>query len=240
MSDVRQYFDRGADEFAANYGRADDFAERVRVWRRAIDAALDSLGYAPCLDAGCGEGTLGRIVAARGVPTLGIDQSEAMLALAVRRAQAANLGNARFERETVPLSGEFLSRHREAFGLIVCSSVLEYVADWQRALQQFGAMLRIGGELILSVPNRRSIYRLGERLWRPFVRESSYLRYQQHQFDPNALCDHLRTLGFDIVHAEYFALPWQHFTARLCGAQRSSRLATLYLVRARKRGKPAS
>jgi len=240
VSAVRQYFDRSADEFAANYARADDFAERVRVWRRAIDAALDSLGHAPCLDAGCGEGTLGRIVAGRGVPTLGIDQSDAMLALAVRRAQAANLPNVRFERETVPLSGDFVSRHRGAFGLVVCSSVLEYVADWQCALQQFGAMLRDGGEVILSVPNRRSIYRLGERLWRPFVRESSYLRYQQHQFDPSALCEHLRALGFDVVHAEYFALPWQRFTARFCGARRSPRLATLYLVRARKRGGPAS
>jgi 2-polyprenyl-3-methyl-5-hydroxy-6-metoxy-1,4-benzoquinol methylase len=234
---VRDYFNRTAVKFSANYVHADDFDERRRVWSRYIDQALTHLGADPlCLDVGCGDGALSRMVAERGVRTIGIDQSNIMLALAKHRAEQARLSQTLEHVEgSVPFQRHLYDRFEGRVGLILCSSVLEYVEDYQRVLRQFHGLLERGGWLLVSVPNRESIYRFGERMRKRFaLAGGSYLEYQRSQFVAEGFKSTLRGLGFEVLRDEYFALPLHRHSARFFGQRRSKWLATLYLVALRK------
>jgi 2-polyprenyl-6-hydroxyphenyl methylase/3-demethylubiquinone-9 3-methyltransferase len=231
--DTRQYFDRTAEAFSAKYAASPSFEERRRVWNRCIDMSLGALdGGALCLDVGCGDGSLSRSIVARGYRTVGIDQSTSMLSLARRRARSEGIAdNAEYVEGTVPLSPEVVDRFRGKAGLILCSSVLEYVDDYNGVLQQFNAMLCCGGRMIVSVPNRESMYRGVERLIRRVLpTRDSYLRHQRHQFRAGAFKAQLTEMSHGVVHEEYFALPLHGFTEHLLGGYRGRRLATLYVV----------
>jgi 2-polyprenyl-6-hydroxyphenyl methylase/3-demethylubiquinone-9 3-methyltransferase len=70
---------------------------------------------------------------------------------------------------------------------ILCSSVLEYASDPNACLAEFARVLRSGGALLVSVPNRHSIirrsqaawHRLGGWLGQTWVR---YLNYSCNQY----------------------------------------------------------
>jgi 2-polyprenyl-3-methyl-5-hydroxy-6-metoxy-1,4-benzoquinol methylase len=231
--DVREYFNRTAVRFSANYVHADEFDERRRVWKRHIDEALTQLGSDTlCLDVGCGDGALGRMVAQRGVRTIGIDQSKMMIALAQHRAQQARLSQQlEYVEGSVPFASDLYGRFEGRVGLILCSSVLEYVDDYERVLRQLHGLLEHGGWLVVSVPNRESIYRFGERVRKRFaLTGGSYLQYQRSQFVAVDFKSTLTGLGFRVLRDEYFALPLHRHSARLVGQRRSRWLATLYLV----------
>ncbi len=230
---VREYFNRTAASFSANYRHADEFEERRLVWRRHIDEALNHLGSDTlCLDVGCGDGALSRMVAERGVRTIGIDQSSEMLALARRFAEQTRLAQwLEFVEGSVPFQRDLYDRFEGQVGAILCSSVLEYVDDHQRVLRKFHELLEPGGWLIVSVPNRESIYRLGERIRkRMALVGDSYLRHQRSQFSAGSFKSTLQGLGFQVRADEYFALPLHRHSSRVLGRCRSKRLATLYLV----------
>ncbi|HTN42237.1 MAG TPA: methyltransferase domain-containing protein [Nitrospiria bacterium] len=228
---VRDYFDRVADHFAANYRKEDAFEERRRIWHCMIEENLSRLKDGGlCFDMGCGDGSLSRPVVALGYQTIGIDQSENMLALARRQCEG-NGPVPSYIQASLPLPQDLLEKYRDTAGLILCSSLLEYLDDYERALMQFHGILRKGGRLILSVPNKDALYRMGERVLR-FVLTSrnSYLKYQRHQFRPASLRSTMGRLGYTLVHEQYFALPIQRYSSKLFGNFRGRRLATLYLL----------
>jgi 2-polyprenyl-3-methyl-5-hydroxy-6-metoxy-1,4-benzoquinol methylase len=234
---VREYFNRTALKFSANYGRGDEFDERRRVWGRCIDKALARLGdQTLCLDVGCGDGSLSRAIAARGVRTIGIDQSRMMLALAKHRAQHDGVSEyVDYQETSVPFRPAFCDQYDGRVGLILCSSVLEYIDDYRRVVEQFYGLLEPGGWLVVSVPNRDSIYRLCERVRKRLVLDgNSYLQHQRSQFRAGDFRSLLAEFGFRVAHDEYFALPLHKYSSRIVGERRSRWLATLYLVAARK------
>ncbi len=227
------FFDRTAVRFSANYRKGEDFEERRRIWGRLTEESRHCLsGGALCLDIGCGDGSLSRPVAALGYPTVGIDQSGEMLALARRKAEEEGFSpHADYVRGSLPLSPELVDLYREKAGLVLCSSVLEYVDEYERVLSQAHEMLKTGGRLIVSVPNRDSLYRMGERILRSVLaRRDSYVKYQRHQFYAGSFKSLMTRLGYRIIHEEYFALPFQKYSSRIFGGYRGRRLATLYLL----------
>ena len=135
------------------------------------------------LDAGCGTGTLSRWLAERGCDVLGVDAASSMIEAATQFAQtSAHVDTLKFARvETIgrlPLEDDSMDG-------VLCSSVLEYVDDPRACLAEFARVLRSGGLLLVSVPNRNSLirqaqvacYRLGARIgqnWLPFVRHSRH------------------------------------------------------------------
>ena len=230
---TKEYFDRVAVPFSRNYARDAAFLERKTIWERAVRENLSRLADdALCLDMGCGDGTLGRMVAARGFKTIGFDQSGQMLALARQRSQAAGLTTRTdYIEASLPLPQPMMDRYRGGAGLILCSSVLEYIDAYEDVLTQFAQLLRPGGRLIVSVPNEHSLYRLGARLFgRMLAPADSYLRYQRHRFYPQEFKASLSRLGYLPVREEYFSLPFQAHSRRLLGAHRGKRTATLYLL----------
>ena len=237
METTREYFDRIAVPFNRNYLQSYAFHERREVWSRLIKANLQRLGGgALCMDMGCGDGILGRIVAAQGHRVIGVDQSEEMLVLARRYAREEGVAAfAEYTHAKLPLQREFLERYGGSAGLILCSSVLEYIEEADQVLEQFRGLLRGNGRLIVSIPNGHSLYRLGERAFgRILASRDSYLRHQRQMFYPDSFKARIRDLGLRTVGEEYFSLPYLGRGSSLFGSYRSKRLATLYLLIAEK------
>ncbi len=237
MSDTTAYFDRTAEQFSANYRGAPEFEERLAVWRAMIDAVLNErVSDHPCLDLGCGDGTLSLLVAARGVRTVGFDQSPAMLALA--RSHAVEQGvseRVEFIRASLPLAPDVERACVDTAGLIVCSSVLEYLDDPDGALRQCARLLKPGGTLLLSVPNWGSVYRNCESMVQQLVpARDSYVRYQRNQCRPDDIARVLGRAGVRVVQEQRFALPFQRLSGPIFGGYRGRWLATMVLLRAQR------
>ncbi|TKB73750.1 MAG: class I SAM-dependent methyltransferase [Nitrospira sp.] len=238
---VEEHFNQAAEQFGQNYQAKADFHERQRIWQRVIGESLDRLADGGiCLDLGCGDGTLSRSVAAKGFQTVGIDQSDKMLSLARRRADEAGVGQwGTYLHASLPLPVELETCYKGKAGLILCSSVLEYVMDYEQVLAQFFRLLKPGGRLILSVPNRSSVYRIMQRICRLLLPlRSSYLRHQRHQFNASDLEVLLEHLGYRISRRTFFALPLQRVSEKAFGRYRGQLLATMVLVVAEKPAPP--
>lgn len=144
---VTDHFNRMAPTFVTNYSISPDFKERLEVWRRAIENSMAQMpGKSVCLDMGCGDGSISRQVAARGIRTIGFDQSNTMLELARRRAVEEGVeSRSEYALASLPLSEELMKTYKSSAGLIICSSVMEYVDDYETALRQFHSLLKPGG-----------------------------------------------------------------------------------------------
>jgi 2-polyprenyl-6-hydroxyphenyl methylase/3-demethylubiquinone-9 3-methyltransferase len=236
---VTAYFNRTAPTFISRYSDSPAFKERLKVWQCAIEKSLaHPPGISLCLDMGCGDGSISRQVAARGIRTIGLDQSEAMLALARQRAVDEKLGaQTDYILASLPLSDELTKRFENSAGLIICSSVMEYVDDYEKTLRQFHTILKPGGILLLSLANRLSVYRIFERTLRRFLLlQDSYLQHQRHQFDRSRVKPLLAAFGYRVLEEEFFALPLQTLTEKVFRGYRGQWLATMFLVTAQKNG----
>jgi len=109
---------------------------------------LSSLpGRSKILDIGCGEGDFIKYAADRGYQVWGTDFSEEMIALAKKNAPQAKFFAGTFE--------EFLRQHpQEKFNGAVIFEVLEHLSDPLSTLREVKKILKPGGRVIVSVPNR--------------------------------------------------------------------------------------
>jgi ubiquinone/menaquinone biosynthesis C-methylase UbiE len=183
------------------------------------------------LDAGCGTGTLSRCLAARGCRVLGVDASPEMIAAAKHFTESdRKFSQLRFERiETV----DRLAMGDRCFDGLLCSSVLEYVADPKACLAEFARVLKPGGVLLVSMPNRHSLVRqlqvrchqLGSILG---ARWMKFLDYSRQQFSRCEFQELLAQAGFALEKALPFGSPLPSL------AQRSRYWGSLLMFMARK------
>lgn len=229
MTDSKDYFNRHADVFSAQYSTdRPDFVERVAVWSQAIDRYLKP--EMPVIDLGCGDGTLSRIVAQSGNECVGIDQSPKMIELARALAQKQGLSPLlHYEIATLPyLNNRDIGR----FGLLLCSSVLEYVSALEPVVQSFSKLARPDAILLVSFPNRSALYRRYERLKRILpMRRNDYLKYQQHTLNEHEAKVLLQKCGFITEEVHYYGRPPMPFLFEH-GSDRDTK--TLFLVVARR------
>jgi 2-polyprenyl-3-methyl-5-hydroxy-6-metoxy-1,4-benzoquinol methylase len=183
------------------------------------------------LDAGCGTGALSRWLVARGCGVLGVDASREMVGAANQSAQLQNFSERLdFVRIT---SVAHLALDDGAVDGVLCSSVLEYVPDPSACLAEFARVLKPGGLLVVSVPNRNSLVRrmqlachyFGGRLGQSWCK---FLDYSRHQYSSREFAWLLARSGF----AGRKLVPFGGPLPRL--AQRSSLWAPLLMFVAQK------
>lgn len=154
---VHAHFDRVSTEWGARYNRQprrmsdlDLLLRRQNVHRLLRPLLAGRQASLRVLDVGCGSGNVLEGLDRDGLSVLGVDRVPAMLSHAARTHPADRFIVADATRLPIPDS---------SVDLITCLGVLEYVPDYEAVLASFFDKLRPGGHLIVSFPNRRSLFR---------------------------------------------------------------------------------
>ena len=121
---------------------------------RAVGSALGSVRGARWLDAGCGEGRLARVLAARGADVLGVDIAAPLVAEARRRALLVDpaAARARMRFATADLKARGLVKAGSLDG-VLCALALMHVARIQPVLKAWARALAPGGRLLVLLPH---------------------------------------------------------------------------------------
>jgi 2-polyprenyl-6-hydroxyphenyl methylase/3-demethylubiquinone-9 3-methyltransferase len=105
------------------------------------------------LDVGCGGGILSEAMARAGALVLGIDLSQAVLDVAELHALESKVS---LEYRLTPV--EELAHERPAsFDLVTCMEMLEHVPDPASSLRALAALVKPGGDVIVSTINRNPL-----------------------------------------------------------------------------------
>jgi 2-polyprenyl-6-hydroxyphenyl methylase/3-demethylubiquinone-9 3-methyltransferase len=121
---------------------------RLQYVERAV-ALLDK----PVLDVGCGGGILSESMARAGARVLGIDLSQAVLDVAELHALEGKV-----PVEYRAIAAEDLAQERPAaFDLVTCMEMLEHVPDPAASVKALAALVKPGGDVIVSTINRNPL-----------------------------------------------------------------------------------
>ena len=121
---------------------------RLRYVQRAVE-----LKGAAALDVGCGGGILSEAMARAGARVLGIDLSQAVLDVAELHALAGKI-----EVEYKSIAAEQLAMQQPAaFDLVTCMELLEHVPDPAAAVAALAALVKPGGDVVVSTLNRKPL-----------------------------------------------------------------------------------
>jgi 2-polyprenyl-6-hydroxyphenyl methylase/3-demethylubiquinone-9 3-methyltransferase len=116
---------------------------------RYVDRAAPLAGRT-VLDVGCGGGILSEAMARGGARVLGIDLTPALLEVA-----ALHAGEAEVSLEYRAVAAEDLAAERPAaFDLVTCMEMLEHVPDPAAVVRALAALVKPGGDVIVSTLNR--------------------------------------------------------------------------------------
>ncbi len=154
---VQAHFDAISRDWAARYEcpprrmSDSDLQLRRETARRWLQECLAAAPQPQnVLDVGCGPGQTLDGFSRRQLHVHGIDVSPGMIAVASRRhpEDEYHVGDA----ATLPFA-------KASMDVVLCLGVLEYVPDPGTVLEAVHGVLRPGGRLIVSFPNRRSALR---------------------------------------------------------------------------------
>jgi SAM-dependent methyltransferase len=190
-SEVEDFFDDQAECWPDLYLDDPRFQRRFGLVTSMIQSELTGRDPGFALDAGCASGVFSAYLAELGWTVEALDSSARMLDRADAyledrlgpRRHAVSLWKLRIEEVPFPA---------DSFDAVLCLSTLEYVEDDVDALRLLVRLLKVGGLLVISVPNRRSVVRLVERALRrsrvalghTVPPEAAYLGFQRHQYTP--------------------------------------------------------
>lgn len=230
------YFDEMAGAYASWTQTAGNFGERRELFAQRIRACHQSRPSDICLDLGCGNGELTLLAAQLGFQATGFDGSSKMIELAA--GGAGDRGNVAFRRARLPLPEALIEELRATAGLVIASSVIEYLDADAIFLAQCAALLKPGGRALISFPNASSPWRRLERLIGargPF--SGTVVEVQRRHYrlaDVEALA---AGAGLTVQGAHRFGLPLSRILGRVM-KRPPGWLATLMLVELRRPDQP--
>ncbi|MEW6333850.1 MAG: methyltransferase domain-containing protein [Thermodesulfobacteriota bacterium] len=161
---VRRHFDRESTDWSDRYDRQPgslsqlDVSVRLAVASRMAASVDPSLSpRALVLDLGCGTGEGTSRIYREGMTVIAADLSVEMVRNAVRRFPV--LQGCVADATELPFESE-------RFDMVQSLGMLEYVGPYRGALRELRRVLKTGGTLVISVPNRHSVFRHLHRLER--------------------------------------------------------------------------
>jgi 2-polyprenyl-3-methyl-5-hydroxy-6-metoxy-1,4-benzoquinol methylase len=211
-------------EFDARYSQDANFIERAVRWKALIDLYVGP--GTRVYDLGCGPGHFSFYAAGKGAIVTALDGAAGMIQQGELKLSAhpeREHLHIRFLKEALPLK----SPERFAQGdVVLCSSVFEYIADRESMVQTFRKLLKPGGILILSVPNRQSVYRVAEKAAFRLTGKPAYLAHVHQQLSRQELETFFSGHGFRMLSSGYFAsrYPLSPLIRMLMGEQRTGNL----------------
>jgi 2-polyprenyl-3-methyl-5-hydroxy-6-metoxy-1,4-benzoquinol methylase len=198
-----EFFDTEAAEWSERYSRDPRFRRRFERITGLLDKVIPAVpGRA--LDVGCGEGIFSRYLARKGWNITAIDASPDMIEEARNYELQITNYELKGEIDFQNSSLESFDEVPNAFDVILSLSSLEYIEDDEAAIQKFHQLLKPGGLLVVSVPNKAGMLRKLEGVVfgirtitkdRLFGGRGDYLKFQKRQYTPFELDILVRQLG---------------------------------------------
>lgn len=175
------------------------------------------------LDAGCGSGRFARLLASRDAIVLGVDAAAGMVEAAIRLSATADLAD-RLQFKQIETIAR-LNLPDACMDGVLCNSVLEYLPNPDAALAEMVRVLKPGGVLLISVPNRRSLFRqallavLRVTDWAGHPRPA-WLVHSVNQYRDEEFSEKLEKMGLKLNPPVFFggALPNPVRRLRRCGS----------------------
>jgi 2-polyprenyl-6-hydroxyphenyl methylase/3-demethylubiquinone-9 3-methyltransferase len=155
-----RFYDTIAGEFDRTMNRYDLDKRLHIVYERLLQG--EKIGGALLLDAGCGTGWFSAQASARGARVVSFDIGRELLLQAGKKCRTARVQGSALD----------LPFGEGTFDHVVSSEMIEHTADPRRAVAELLRVVKPGGALALTVPNR---------LWRPAALLATRLRLRPYQ-----------------------------------------------------------
>ena len=196
MNRIKNFFDRAAIDRSLRLARNPIIEYEQTVRSRMVVAMLDAKPNEVILDVGCGHGRDLIQLSKKGCICTGIDFSSRMIEEARKELlkdcieevglEIGDAANLRFSDET--------------FDKVYASEVLEHIPNYNRAISEMARVLKPAGYLVITTPNRRSLYGFDR-----YVVSEKLLRIRRrHPYDAWKIFDELASAlnnnGFEIVN----------------------------------------
>lgn len=197
--DAIKYHSEVSKKFDNHYYKSSLFKERFQIWSSLINKYLRKEDVV--LDAGCGSGIFSFYIAKKGNKVTAIDGSAKMIGLCKMRSIDYENIDINFLIKRLPF-GEISSFGK--FDLIISSSVLEYIIEYQQCLDDFKTLLNTNGILIISFPNEKSIYRKIEKILFSIFKKPKYLEFVKNMLTIKKLNNIMEKKGFEILENKVY------------------------------------
>ena len=213
-SRVARFWDEESTDWGRKYGKPSSYYYRCKTFHDFFLAT--GLERASILDYGCGSGDITFPMLQAGHSVLGVDIARGMIGKAIERAEQAGFAPraSYFHLDDISLS----AMPSATFDVVVCSSVLEYVDDDRSLLKMFYGLLRDGGSLLVSVPDKSSLYckldkwlHANKRFLPRFipVEKLGYLDIQKRQYDVKQFIREIEASGFELTAKKHNTITLQ-------------------------------
>ncbi len=159
MSSREFFYESFAPEWDAKMNR-DELGKRLRLIFGSL-LSPDEVRGRRVLDAGAGTGHFSRVLEQWGAKLVSLDLGPALLGEVVKKCR------------TLPVCGSVLDLPFAdgSFDTVLSTEVIEHTPDPRRAVAQLCRVLKPGGLLVLTVPNR---------LWRPAILAATALKLRPY------------------------------------------------------------
>ncbi len=224
MDEKSLFYERFAERFDREMNRYDLERRLEIVFDELVPRDLEGVSL---LDAGCGTGWFSAEACRRGARVTSVDVGDKLLAEVAKKCDSR-----RVVGDLLALPFEHAS-----FDVVVCTEVIEHTVDPGRAVAELARVLRPGGTLGLTVPNRA---------WHLAIDVANLLKLRPYEGYENwvgwsALRQLVTSAGLTIdrmrgFHLFPFVVPWTHGLLRRADAH-GDRLGPIMLnlgVRAHK------
>jgi 2-polyprenyl-6-hydroxyphenyl methylase/3-demethylubiquinone-9 3-methyltransferase len=200
--DVRNAIDwhtQIATNFDKKYSSSKNFKERYSIWTEVIDKYSNKNAHV--LDVGCGSGVFSFYLAKKNKTVTALDGSTEMLKICQKKKKNIGAKNIDF----INCNIDSLGKHTdEKADMIVCSSVLEYIEDLDESLEIIRQSMNKNSRLILSMPNKQSIYRKIEPLMFNLFGRPKYYKYVKNVCMLKEMEKRLKKFGFSILESKFY------------------------------------
>ena len=192
MSHIRRYFDRDSITREQRF-QEDTILRYEQLVRQEAISSLINNKYQLALDVGCGNGRDFGMLLRCADKLIGIDFSQGMI-----KETKYTANRLQSESKTTLIMGDVtnLPFRANSVGFILCSEVLEHVPDWSRAPLEFYRVLNGNGELIVTTPNKISMYGITRYAGRLLFGSKHPYDVWKSYFE---IRDALKTAGFEII-----------------------------------------
>lgn len=206
--DIKEWYDSLADKWGIHYALRDKhFQQRFRNVHLLVNPLTEPSNI---LDIGCASGEITASLQGRfNCNTVGIDISEKMIELCRKKYSNSKMS---FQLGDI----KDLHFQNDEFDLVVSLSVIEWISEYEQAIEEVSRVLKTDGQWVVSLPNWSSPFRKFEKL-KKLVLKDTYLRYQQNQLSLSEFEGIAKAHGLKKTRSIFHVMPFygRNFSDRL-------------------------